>query len=55
MGNNDDRAKQFMPFDALKGLQDELRRKEAVLGDTCKKQVLDEEVFEENQRINIME
>ena len=23
-----DRAKQFMPFDALKGLQDELRKKE---------------------------
>ena len=30
MNNNyyQDRAKQFMPFDALKGLQEELRKKE---------------------------
>jgi len=26
--NREDRAKQFMPFDALKGLQEELRKKE---------------------------
>lgn len=26
--NRQDRAKQFMPFDALKGLQEELRKKE---------------------------
>ncbi|MBQ8177973.1 MAG: YolD-like family protein [Clostridia bacterium] len=28
MVNREDRAKQFMPFDALKGLQEELRRRE---------------------------
>ncbi|MBR2480050.1 MAG: hypothetical protein IKB56_01955 [Clostridia bacterium] len=28
MVNREDRAKQFMPFDALKGLQEELRKRE---------------------------
>ncbi len=44
-----DRAKQFMPFDALKGLQNELRKKEVIIE---KKKDTDEEIYIENEYID---
>ena len=43
-----DRAKQFMPFDALKGLQNELRKKEAKIED---EKDIGEETYLENEYI----
>lgn len=44
MGNRVDRAKQFLPFDALKGLQEALREKEIVYED---RRELSEEMYED--------
>lgn len=38
-----DRAKQFIPFDALKGLKEALREKEKII---CKKKILSEDQIE---------
>lgn len=44
-----ERAKIFLPFDALKGLREALREKEKVLVD--KKQLAEDEVFALSQRL----
>ena len=54
--NRQDRAKQFMPFDALKGLQEELRKKEIEYEQ--KKEISEwvlEELEDEFRKINIGE
>ena len=43
-----DRAKQFMPFDALKGLQNELRKKE---DEAEEEKEIGEETYLENEYI----
>lgn len=42
--NRKERAKQFMPFDALKGLQEELRKREERRLMVEKKELCDEEI-----------
>ena len=44
--NNVERAKQFMPFDALKGLQEELRRREKKVTEVIKIELSDEKLEE---------
>ncbi len=54
MVNRQERAKQFMPFDALKGLQEELRKKEIEY--EPKKEISEwvlEEIEDEFRKINI--
>ena len=54
--NRQDRAKQFMPFDALKGLQEELRKKEIEYEQ--RKEISEwvlEELEDELRKINIGE
>ena len=41
--NREERAKQFMPFDALKGLNEELRRREAKMLREEKRVLFEEE------------
>ena len=42
--NRQDRAKQFLPFDALKGLHEEMRKREELISREEKRQLLDEEI-----------
>ena len=42
--NNQDRAKQFMPFDAMKGLQEELRVREERRTRVKKKEITEEQI-----------
>ena len=44
--NREDRAKQFAPFDALKGLSEALRRKEIECERTRKKDILEDKGLE---------
>lgn len=44
--NREDRAKQFMPFDALKGLGDALRMKEYEHDRVCKSDLSEEKILE---------
>ena len=44
--NREDRAKQFAPFDALKGLSEAFRRKEIECEKMVKKDILDDKVFD---------
>ena len=41
--NREDRAKQFLPFDALKGLREELKRREEIALRTERRQLSEEE------------
>ena len=45
-----DRAKQFMPFAALRGYYDVVREKELIISD--KKELTEEELFELNQMVS---
>lgn len=49
--NRVDRAKQFLPFDALKGLQEELRLREERRSRVEKKELGEEELMELSQAI----
>ena len=49
--NREDRAKQFMPFDALKGLQEELRRREKMRLRTEKRVLFEEEAESLSSRL----
>ncbi|MBQ3048109.1 MAG: YolD-like family protein [Clostridia bacterium] len=52
--NREDRAKQFMPFDALKGLSDALKMKEYEHDRICKKDLSEEKIFNiSNTLLNI--
>ena len=42
--NNVDRAKQFLPFDALKGLQEEIKAREKKLAKENKRELTEEEI-----------
>ena len=44
--NREERAKQFMPFDALKGLSDALRMKEFEVERVCKGDLSEEKITE---------
>lgn len=44
--NREDRAKQFMPFDAVKGLSDALRMKEYEHDRVCKSDLSEEKILE---------
>lgn len=44
--NREDRAKQFMPFDALKGLGEALRMKEYEVERVCKGDLCEEKIVE---------
>lgn len=53
MVNKVDRAKQFLPFDALQGFQEELKKKEIEFED--KKELSEESCIELSSKINKME
>ena len=53
MANRADRAKQFLPFDALKGLQEALREKEIEYEE--KKELSEESLAELEKQINKIE
>ncbi len=53
MGYKADRAKQFLPFDALKGLQEALREKEKIYEN--KKELSEERCMELEQEFNKIE
>lgn len=42
--NNVDRAKQFLPFDALKGLQEEIKAREKKIAKENKRELTEEEI-----------
>ncbi len=42
--NRQDRAKQFLPFDALKGLREEMKKREELTLRENKRELLDEEI-----------
>ena len=50
--NNIDRAKQFLPFDSLKGLREELRKREEKLLLEEKRILSEEKIYEINQTLN---
>ena len=50
----EDRAKQFMPFDALKGLQEELRKREDKRLKENKRDLKDEEIMWLTRAINAL-
>ncbi|MBQ4073200.1 MAG: hypothetical protein IJD50_05745 [Clostridia bacterium] len=52
MVNREDRAKQFMPFDALKGLQEELRKREERRLRQNKRELCDEEIESLTKALN---
>ena len=49
--NNVDRAKQFLPFDALKGLKEELRKREEKLLYEEKRIISEEKILEINETL----
>lgn len=49
--NREERAKQFMPFDALKGLNEELRRREAKMLREEKRVLFEEEAEKLSSRL----
>jgi FKBP-type peptidyl-prolyl cis-trans isomerase (trigger factor) len=49
--NNQERAKQFMPFDALKGLREELKRREEKRLKERKRELSEEEIMELSRKI----
>lgn len=50
-----DRAAQFLPFDSLKGLQEELRKREALNARVPKKELSDEQADEINSALAKLE
>lgn len=53
--NRADRAKQFLPFDALRGLQDELRLRENLYARVEKKELSDEYKEKISAKLNKLE
>ncbi|MBQ7364118.1 MAG: YolD-like family protein [Clostridia bacterium] len=49
--NREDRARQFLPFDALKGLQEELRKREKTALRTDRRQLSEEEAEKLSERL----
>lgn len=52
--NRGDRAKQFMPFDALKGLREELKKREEKYLKEPKKELDDQKKMKLSQRIAVL-
>ncbi|MBQ3597239.1 MAG: YolD-like family protein [Clostridia bacterium] len=52
--NREDRAKQFLAFDALKGLREELKRREENRLKEKKKELSDERIAELSQRLAVL-
>ena len=52
--NREDRAKQFLPFDALKGLQEELRRREEAALRTERREPSEEAAEVLSRRLNLL-
>ncbi len=52
--NREDRAKQFMPFDALKGLREELKKREEKYLKEPKKEIDEQKRIELSQRIAVL-
>ena len=52
--NREDRAKQFMAFDALKGLREELKKREEKYLREKKKELTEEEAMELSQTLSVL-
>ena len=52
--NREERAKQFMPFDALKGLREELKKREEKHLKEKKKELSEEEIMSLSQKLIVL-
>ena len=52
--NREERAKQFMPFDALKGLREELKRREEKYLKEKKKELTEEQIEQLSKKVAVL-